>query len=103
MVLMRLGVEEQRSETIRKKRNLRERKEKILEDWTWEERKMRWKLEEIVRKAEREKKRIRIEYGRICIDDYWWKWDEKEEVLRDNKENIRLRRRGKGAEGQNWE
>lgn len=41
MVLMRLGVEEQRSETIRKKRNLRERKEKILEDWTWEERKMR--------------------------------------------------------------
>lgn len=44
-------------------------------------------MEEIVRKAEREKKRVRIEYGRICIDDYWWKWDEKEEVLRDNKEN----------------
>lgn len=41
MMLMRLEVEEQRSETIRKKRNLRERKEKILEDWTWEERKMR--------------------------------------------------------------
>lgn len=65
--------------------------------------KMRWKLEEIVRKVEREKKRVKIEYGRICIDDYWWKWDEKEEVLRDNKENMRLRRRGKGAEGQNWE
>lgn len=32
---------------------------------------MRWKLEEIVRKAERENKRVKIEYGRICIDDYW--------------------------------
>lgn len=31
---MRLGVKEQRSETMRKNRNLRERKEKILEDWT---------------------------------------------------------------------
>lgn len=34
MMLMRFGVEEQRSETMRKKKNLRERKKKILENWT---------------------------------------------------------------------
>lgn len=30
---------------MRKKHNLTGRKEKICEDWTWRERKMKWKLE----------------------------------------------------------
>lgn len=31
-------------------------------------------------------------YGRIRIGEYGWTWDEKEEVLRDNKGIIRERR-----------
>lgn len=37
---------------MEKKSKLRGKKEKIMEDWTWKERKMRWKLEEIARVEE---------------------------------------------------
>lgn len=47
---MRLGNEAQKRKIMERKFKLRGRKEKILEDWTWKERKMRWKLEEIARK-----------------------------------------------------
>lgn len=46
MVWLRLEDEEQRREVLRKKSRLRGRKERIIEDWTWEERSMRsgcWK------------------------------------------------------------
>lgn len=52
-LLVRLGSEEQRKEIMGKKKNVRDRKEKIWEDWTWGERRMRWKLEEIARKEEK--------------------------------------------------
>lgn len=32
---------------------------------------------------------MRIGYGRICIENYWWKWDEEEEALRNERRNIR--------------
>lgn len=46
--MMRLAKEEQRKE-IMKKSNLKGRKEIVSEDWTWEERKMRWKIGEVAR------------------------------------------------------
>lgn len=52
IILMKLENEEQRREVMLRKRNLRGRKERVLEDWTWKERRMRWKLEEIARKEE---------------------------------------------------
>lgn len=33
-----------------KKSGMKERKERIMDSWTWKERKIRWKLEEIARK-----------------------------------------------------
>jgi len=38
---VRLGSEEYKREVIEKKRGLKGRKEKIMEDWTWGERRMR--------------------------------------------------------------
>lgn len=35
-----------------KKKKLIGRKERIVENWTWKERKMRWRLEEIAREEE---------------------------------------------------
>lgn len=52
--------EEQKNEIMRKKSMLKGEKERISEDWTWKERKMRWRLEEIARKKEREENRVRI-------------------------------------------
>lgn len=57
---MVLVSEEQRGEIMKRKRELKGRKERIMEDWTWKERKMRWRLEEIARREERRGKRVRI-------------------------------------------
>lgn len=32
--------------------------------------------------------RVWIGYGRIRIEEQWWRWNEEEEVLRDGKENL---------------
>jgi len=60
MVLVRLKIEEQRGEIMKRKRELKGRKERIMEDWTWKERKMRWRLEEIARKEKGKKGENRI-------------------------------------------
>jgi len=78
MVLVRLKSEVQRGEIMKRKRELKGRKERIMEDWTWKERKIRWRLEEIARREERRGRRVRIGYGRLWIDEQCWKWDEEE-------------------------
>lgn len=32
---------------------MKRRREKVMEDWTWKERRMRWKLKEIAKEEER--------------------------------------------------
>lgn len=58
MVVVRLENEEQRREVMRKKVNLKDRNERICEDWTWRERKMKWKLEEIANEEVRKGMRV---------------------------------------------
>jgi len=83
MVVVKFREERMRNEVLEKRSLLKGRKEWIMEDWTWEERKMRWKLEEIAKREEKGGKQVRIGYGRIKVGDQWWRWDEEEEVLRD--------------------
>jgi len=56
IIWVRLGDEEQKKKVMEKKNRLKGRKERILEDWTWKERRMRWKLKEIARKEMSEEK-----------------------------------------------
>jgi hypothetical protein len=92
VIAVRVESEEQKKEVLEKRRKLRGEREKILKDWTWKERKMRWKLEEIARKKERKGRGTWLGYGRIRIDEQWWKWEDGEkEVLRDGRGNIRRR------------
>ncbi|XP_011702471.1 PREDICTED: trichohyalin-like [Wasmannia auropunctata] len=98
-VLVRLGKEEQRKEIMKSKKKLKGRKERVMEDLTWRERKMRWNLEEIARKEGRKGKKVWIGYGRIQIEEQWWKWDEEEEVLRDGKGRMRVVDQGEGKRG----
>lgn len=46
-----------------KKSNLRSRRKRIMEDCTWKERRMRWRLEEITRKEESAGRKVRIGLG----------------------------------------
>ncbi|KAL6421352.1 hypothetical protein ACFW04_014689 [Cataglyphis niger] len=96
MMVVRLKNEDQRREVWNKKKLLKDRKERILEDWTWKERKMRWSLERIVRKEEKKGRKVWIGYGKIRINEKWWRWDEEEEVLKDGNENLK---KGEGVRG----
>jgi len=91
---VKIEEEGKRMEIWEKKKKLRERREMIVEDWTWRERKMRWKLEEIARLEERKGKNVWVGYGKIRIEGQWWKWDEEKEQLKDDKGNRGKRKRG---------
>jgi len=67
-----------------------------LEDWTWKDRRVRWKLEEIARMEEKKGNKVWVGYGRIKIAEQWWRWDEEEEILVDGRGN---RREGEQEEG----
>lgn len=41
-----------------KKKDVLRGKERISEDWTWREKRMKWKLEEIARKEVKQGKRV---------------------------------------------
>ncbi|KAL6419328.1 hypothetical protein ACFW04_013912 [Cataglyphis niger] len=69
MVVVRLKNEDQRKEIWNKKKLLKGRKERILEDWTWKERRMRWSLEGIAREEEKKGRKVWIGYGKIRIDE----------------------------------
>lgn len=71
--MMRLAKEEQRKEIMKKKSNLKGRKEIVSEDWTWEERKMRWKIGEVARIEERKgsEGQVWTGYEKIKINEKW--------------------------------
>lgn len=71
MLLVRLGSEEQKWEVMEKKKNLRGRKERILKDLSWGERRIRWRLGKIARMEEVKGRRIWVRGGRIRIGDQW--------------------------------
>lgn len=54
-------------------------------------------MEKIARKEVQEGRKVKIGYGRICIEEYWWKWDEDEKVLRNEKGNKKQRRQGENG------
>ncbi|KAL6416393.1 hypothetical protein ACFW04_011573 [Cataglyphis niger] len=97
MMVIRLKNEDQKREVWNKKKLLKGRKERILEDGTWKERRMRWSLERIAKEEEKKGRKVWIGYGKIRIDEKWWKWDEEEEVLKDGNGNLK---KGEGVGGQ---
>ncbi|KYN12099.1 hypothetical protein ALC57_15734 [Trachymyrmex cornetzi] len=80
MLLIKLENEEQKREVMGEK-NLKGRKERIWEDLTWRERKIRYGLGEIAKKEMAEGKRVWVRGGRIRIEGRWWRWDEEREAL----------------------
>lgn len=58
MLLVKLGSEEQKWDIMRKKKILRGRRERIVEDLTWRKRKIKWGVGEILRKEEAAGRRV---------------------------------------------
>lgn len=72
-IWVRLENEEQRKKMMEGKKKLKGRKEKITENLTWKERKMRWRLEQIAREEEKRDNRVWVGCGRIKINEQWWR------------------------------
>lgn len=53
---------------MQKKKGLKGRRERIVDDWTWKKRKMRWKLEKNTRKKTEKGRKVWIGYGGLKID-----------------------------------
>ncbi|KAL6421075.1 hypothetical protein ACFW04_013599 [Cataglyphis niger] len=68
------GVERGREMMVVRLKNEEQRRE------TWKERRMRWSLEGIAREEEKKGRKVWIGYGKIRIDEKWWRWDEAKEV-----------------------
>lgn len=101
---VRLGSEEQKMEVLRKKRGLKGRRERIVDDLIQKERKMKWRLEGIPREQEERGYKVWLGYGKIRIEVEWWFWDEKE-ILRDGRGRIRMeqgKREEKGGRVMGW-
>lgn len=81
--------EADKKEVMRKKKELRGRKEIIEDDMTWKERSIKWKLRQIAEEETRKGKRVTVRYGRIWIEGKWWKWDEEREQLKDWRGAVR--------------
>jgi len=96
IVEIKIEEEEKRREIWSKKKNLRGRKKRIHENWTWKERKMKWKLKETARLEERKGRKVWLGYGKIRIDEQSWRWNEGKEILVDGKGNRREEKRGNG-------
>lgn len=54
MIWVKLGNKEQKKKVLKKKRNLKGTRDRIIEDLTWKERKTSWNLKDIVRGKRRE-------------------------------------------------
>lgn len=52
-------------------------------------------MQEIARKEEKKGKNVWVGYGRIKINGEWWRWDEEEEALKDEKGNKIWRKGGR--------
>jgi len=101
MILVKMENREGKIEVMRKKRRLRERNERIQDDWTWKERSMQWNLEKIAWEERKKGKTAWVKYGRIWMNERWWRWNEEEEELMegDGGEGGEKRRGAGGAGG----
>lgn len=97
MIEVRMEDTEGKKEVMRRKRELRGRREKIEDDLTWKERRMQWKLRKIGDEEERRGKRVRLGYGKVIIEGATWFWDESREVLRDWRGKERETGEGEGG------
>lgn len=62
-------------------KNQAQKRERISEDLSWGERKIRWRLGDIARKEKVKGKRVWVKGNRIWIEGQWWRWDEEREEL----------------------
>ncbi|XP_025265737.1 golgin subfamily A member 6-like protein 2 [Camponotus floridanus] len=93
MILVKMENREDKIEIMRKKWKLRERNEKIQDDWTWKERSIQWNLDKIAWEERKKGKKAWVKYGKIWMNEKWWRWNEEEMKLEEGDEEEKRERR----------
>lgn len=70
---MKFVSKEQKRQVMESKKELRGRAIKIEDDLTWEERKMKWIIEEIAKEKRKKGNKVWTGYRKIRINEGWWK------------------------------
>lgn len=96
MIIIKVKKEEDKRKILENKGRLRGREVWVEEDLTFKERKMNWNLRRIREEEIRRGKMVKIGYGKICIENVWWYWDEEEEELKDGRGRRRDERVAEG-------
>jgi len=81
---------------MEKKKELKGKKIRIDDDLTWAERRMKWRIGEIAEEERKKGNKVWTGYGKIRINEYWWRWDEEEGRLRNWKGEVRGEEMDKG-------
>lgn len=68
-----------------KKKNL-ERGIYIDDDLTWREREIQGRLRKMAREEKERGRQVKVGYMKICIEGKWFKWNEREDCLNEEKE-----------------
>ena len=89
MALVRLEDMKGKVEVMKKNVALRGRVERVDDDWTWRERAMQWRLERLAWNERRSGRKALVRYGKIWLEEKWWRWDEETEKLVDGKGIVR--------------
>lgn len=85
MVWVKLASVKEKIEVMKGKRNLRDRREWILDDLTDKERKIEWLIKREAERKRREGMRVRIGFMKMWVEGELWVWDEGRESLRISK------------------
>lgn len=76
IVVVELNSEEEKSRIMEGKRKLKGSKVWIEDDLTYEERRARWIMRRIAEEEEGKGSRVWRGYGKVRINEEWWRWDE---------------------------
>jgi hypothetical protein len=85
MMLAKIESWKQKKNIMLNKSKLKEKKDErmyIDDDWTKEERETQKKLRELAREERDRGKRVKIGYRKIHINGEWFRWNEREEKLK---------------------
>ena len=86
-VIVRMEKEEDKGYVMRKKAELKGRKEIIENDMTRKERNIQSEIRTMAEKIRGEGKRVKIGYKKIWINDEVWIWDERDRMLKNGKKS----------------
>lgn len=83
MAVVKLGSAEEAKMVMENKKKLKGGRISIEKELSWEEKRTKWRLQQIAIKEVTKGRRVWVGKEKLRIEGTWWIWDKKSEELRD--------------------